>query len=139
MSEFVEHLTEVFAGFGPIRPKRMFGGYGLFYDDLMIGLVADDVLYLKADDESAGWFSKKGLSQFEYVKQGKPMKMSYFMAPDEIFDDPEESRQNGKESERDSWTVHRSLSVTHTGFAGLIVLAARPRLPGLIQARITAC
>lgn len=91
MSEFVEYLTEVFAGFGPIRPKRMFGGYGLFHDDLMIGLVADDVLYLKADGESASRFSEKGLSQFEYVKQGKPMKMSYFMAPEEIFDDPEEA------------------------------------------------
>lgn len=89
MSEFVEYLIEVFAGFGSIRAKRMFGGYGLFHDDLMIGLVADDVLYLKADEKSEKNFSDKNLSPFEYVKQGKPMKMSYFMAPEEIFDDPE--------------------------------------------------
>ena len=93
MSEFVNYLIEVFAGFGSIRAKRMFGGYGLFYDELMIGLVADDVLYLKADGESAVAFRDRGLGQFEYVKQGKPMKMSYFLAPEEIFDDPEEAEK----------------------------------------------
>ncbi|WP_203301031.1 TfoX/Sxy family protein [Marinobacter sediminum] len=27
----------------------MFGGYGIYYDGLMFALVADDVLYFKAD------------------------------------------------------------------------------------------
>jgi len=93
MSEFVEYLKEVLSGVGDVRARRMFGGYGLFHNDLMIGLVADDVLYLKADGQSAKSFSDKGLEQFEYIKNGKPMKMSYFMAPEEIFDDPTEARK----------------------------------------------
>jgi len=91
MSEFVDYLLEVFAEFGEVTGKRMFGGHGLFHQGLMIGLVADDVLYLKADAETSGKFSERGLSQFEYVKNGKPMKMSYFLAPEEIYDDPEEA------------------------------------------------
>ena len=93
MSEFVDHLKEIFSTFGDVHARRMFGGVGLFHNDLMIGLVADDVLYLKADKESSELFANKGLSAFEYVKNGKPMQMSYFLAPEEIFDEPEEARR----------------------------------------------
>lgn len=88
VSEFVEHLTEVFRAFGPISSRRMFGGYGIYHRDLMIGLVADDTLYLKTDAVSAPWFAEAGSSPFEYTKNGVPMTMSYASAPAEIFDDP---------------------------------------------------
>ena len=89
MSEFTDYLSEVFQHFGAIRTRRMFGGYGVYRDDLMFGLVADDVLYLKVDAQSKKLFEEQGLRPFEYVKNGKPMKMSYYTAPEEIFDDPD--------------------------------------------------
>lgn len=92
MSEFVESLEEVFSLFGYVRAKRMFGGFGLYHDDLMFGLVADDVLFLKTDKVSVSMFSELGLPPFEYVKNGKKMKMSYYQAPEEILDDPEIAR-----------------------------------------------
>lgn len=95
MSEFVENLVEVFSLLGTINSKRMFGGYGVYHDGLMFGLVADDVLYLKADKESEKKFTDLGLFPFEYEKNGKKMKMSYFLAPDEIYDDPEIAREWG--------------------------------------------
>jgi DNA transformation protein len=93
MSEFVDSLEEVFVLFGPVRARRMFGGHGIYHNDLMFGLVADDVLYLKADERSVAAFTERGLSPFEYEKRGKTMKMSYFMAPEEIFDDAEMARE----------------------------------------------
>ncbi len=89
VNEFVEHLNEVFHLFGPIQSRRMFGGYGVYHDELMIGLVADDTLYLKTDALSATQFSEAGCVPFEYTKNGVTMKMSYSSAPIEIFDDPE--------------------------------------------------
>ena len=89
MSEFVDYLAEVFRQFGAVRTRRMFGGYGVYHEDLMFGLVASDTLYLKADDQSAKLFEDKGLGQFEYAKNGKTTKMSYYLAPEEIFDDPD--------------------------------------------------
>lgn len=86
-SEFVAHLREVFEDFRPVSARWMFGGYGIYHDDLMFGLVADDVLYLKADKESEQHYLARGLAQFEYIRNGKAMKMSYFMAPEEIFED----------------------------------------------------
>ena len=93
MSEFVDYLTEVFETFGAVRSRRMFGGYGIYYDDRMFGLVAADVLYLKADAESVPLFEARGLAPFEYIKDGKAMKMSYYQAPEEIFDDPDVARE----------------------------------------------
>ena len=88
MDEFANYLHEVFRDFGPVHTRRMFGGHGVFHEGLMFGLVADGVLYLKADTEIAGAYSERGLEQFKYVKNGKSMKMSYFMAPEEIYEDP---------------------------------------------------
>jgi DNA transformation protein and related proteins len=87
-SEFVAYLTEAFRVFGPISSRRMFGGYGIYHRDLMIGLVADDTLYLKTDAVSAPWFAEAGSSPFEYTKNGVSMTMSYSSAPAEVFDDP---------------------------------------------------
>jgi hypothetical protein len=53
ISEYVEFLKEVFEQFGQIQPRRMFGGYGIFYKGLMFGLVAEDVLYLKGDEPAS--------------------------------------------------------------------------------------
>jgi len=89
MSEFVEYLHEVFERFGPIRTRKMFGGYGIYRNELMFGLVAEDTLYLKADAENAGFFEKEGLEQFGYDKDGRTIKMSYYQAPDGIMDDRE--------------------------------------------------
>jgi DNA transformation protein len=71
----------------------MFGGYGIFYDGLMIGLVADDTLYLKVDLETEATFREHGLAQFGYPKAGKMIGMSFYLAPEEALDDPVEMRE----------------------------------------------
>ena len=87
MSEFIQYLHEVFERFGPIQSRRMFGGYGIYHQGVMFALVADDMLYLKVDQDIISHFEALGLPPFEYNKQGKLMKMSYYQAPDEIMDD----------------------------------------------------
>ncbi len=91
MSEFVEFLHEVFEAFGPITARRMFGGYGIYHDRVMFALVAEDTLYLKADETTRHHFELRGLSQFQYDKKGKVILMSYYLAPEEIYDDREEA------------------------------------------------
>jgi DNA transformation protein and related proteins len=91
MSEYVEFLHEVFERFGPITARKMFGGYGLYHNGLMFALVADDTLYMKADAEIVGFFEKAGSGPFEYDKNGKVMKMSYYLAPDEIMENHEQA------------------------------------------------
>lgn len=89
MSEYTDYLHEVFRDFGPITIRKMFGGYGIYHDGLMFALVADDALYLKVDRKNVGDFECKGLGPFEYDKGGKVVKMSYYLAPDDLMEDPE--------------------------------------------------
>ena len=69
----------------------MFGGHGIYHDGLMFALVADDTLYLKADNSSKQRFIDKNLPAFEYDKKDKTIKLSYYLAPEEIYDDPDEA------------------------------------------------
>ncbi|UDL04100.1 TfoX/Sxy family protein [Marinobacter sp. CA1] len=91
MSEYVDHLREVFEPFGPIQARRMFGGYGIYHDGLMFALVSDDTLYLKADEDCRGHFDAAGLPAFEYPKNGRLVRMSYYLAPEEMLEDPEQA------------------------------------------------
>jgi DNA transformation protein len=98
MSEFTDYLNEVFELFGPIRARKMFGGYGIYHDGIMFGLVADDTLYLKVDGTIKDLFLERGLGAFQYEKNGRLVSMSYHLAPDEIFDDPEMAREWARRS-----------------------------------------
>ncbi len=93
MTEFTDFLHEAFADFGPITVRRMFGGHGVFHDQLMIGLVADNILYLKVDAQSKSLFVERGLEPFTYGKKAKPIAMSYHQAPEEALEDPEVMRE----------------------------------------------
>ena len=98
MSEFTDYLQEVFSCLGTVRVRRMFGGHGLFLDELMFGLVVDEVLYLKADEQTRDLFTAEGLTPFVYYKQGKPVSLSYYTAPESLFEDPDEALLWGRRS-----------------------------------------
>lgn len=85
--EFTSYVVELMQSIGSVRAKSMFGGHGIFLEGLMFGLIADSVLYLKADKETENEFKAKGLEAFTYIKKNKEFKMSYFQAPEEIFED----------------------------------------------------
>ena len=91
MSDFVTLLEEVFAQLGPVNARKMFGGYGLYHEGVMFGLVADDTLYLKADEMNVGTFTERALQPFEYDKGKKVVKMSYYQAPEEVLENPVEA------------------------------------------------
>ena len=91
MSEFAEFVKETFQPFGVVTARKMFSGYGIYYDSMMFGLIADETLYLKVDKNTAPLFEIKGLTPFTYNREDKPVKMSYYLAPAEIYDDPAEA------------------------------------------------
>jgi DNA transformation protein len=88
--EFVHYVVDLMQSIGPVRAKGMFGGYGLFLEDLMFGLIANSTLYLKADKQTENAFKDKGLEVFTYHKQGREFRMSYYQAPEEALEDGEE-------------------------------------------------
>ncbi len=93
MTQFVEFLHEVFEAFGSVSTRKMFGGYGVYHEGLMFGLVADDQLYLKVDQNTRAKFEARGLTAFQYQRGEKQINMSYFLAPEEIYDDQEQAAE----------------------------------------------
>jgi DNA transformation protein and related proteins len=88
-SGFIDYLLELLAPLGNVRARRMFGGCGIYHGQVMFGLVADDTLYLKVDEASSAEYAAQRLEPFVYVKNGKPIRMSYRRAPDEALEDTE--------------------------------------------------
>ena len=87
-----EFLHELFAPFGAITIKRMFGGFGLSVDGLTFAIVARDVLYLKADHETIPRFESEGCAPFQYEMKGVMRVMkSYWRMPERLYDDPDET------------------------------------------------
>ncbi len=87
---FVTYVVDLLQVIGPVKAKRMFGGYGLFLNGLMFALIKDGALYLKADTETQGHFLQRGLVAFTYIRQNKPCQLCYYQAPEETLDDPDE-------------------------------------------------
>lgn len=89
--QYAAYLVELFEPVGAIKVRRMFGGAGLFYQNVMIALYAGDTIYLKVDAESDPVFEVEGLEPFVYETQnGRRAVMSFRQMPESCFDDPDE-------------------------------------------------
>jgi DNA transformation protein len=92
MTRDPRRFDDLFQFFGPIAVRRMFGGEGIFVDDLMIGIVVSDQIYLKTSDSNRADFEAEGAKPFTYIrgKERNATSLSYFTVPDRLLDDPEE-------------------------------------------------
>jgi DNA transformation protein len=87
-SEFVDYLLEQLAPLGNLRAKAMFGGFGLYTNELFFAIVVDDVLYVKVDEFNRAKFEAHNLSAFRYsMKDGRMMSMSYYPLPESALED----------------------------------------------------
>ncbi|HSC59591.1 MAG TPA: TfoX/Sxy family protein [Rhizomicrobium sp.] len=90
-----DRFDDLFAEFGPIRLRRFFGGEGIVADDVMIGMVFDDIIYFKTDDETRKAFVAEKTKPFSFLKRstGETIVTTWFALPDRLYDDPEELAQ----------------------------------------------
>ena len=87
---FTTHCLELLGTLGHARALRMFGGVGLYLDDLFVALIAFERIYLKADSETRARFEAAGCEPFVYDGSAKTITMSYFSAPDDAMESPDQ-------------------------------------------------
>ena len=88
---FAEFLSEQLAPLGRITMRRMFGKTGVFCDGLMLGMVTDNTLYLRVDDDNRAAFQEAASSPpLNYRKKGETIDLSFWRAPERLFDEPDE-------------------------------------------------
>ncbi|HEY7234399.1 MAG TPA: TfoX/Sxy family protein [Gemmatimonadaceae bacterium] len=74
-----------------VRARAMFGGVGLYAGDVFFALIADDVLYLRADNSTRSEFESLGMAPFRPFDEHGPV-MRYYQLPEEILEEPETLR-----------------------------------------------
>ena len=93
-AEYLTFVTELFETLGEIRTKRMFGGAGVYCDDLFFAVVDDEQIFLKVDTDTKETFEAAGLAPFTFEKKdGEVAVMNYYAAPEDIYDDPGAARE----------------------------------------------
>jgi DNA transformation protein len=74
---------------GAARARAMFGGFGIYLDDVIVGLVAWDKLFFRVDDRNRPDYQAAGSSPFAYEgRTGKPVEMPYWEVPGEVLAEP---------------------------------------------------
>ena len=88
---FAEFLREQLAPLGRVTMRRMFGKTGVFCDGVMFGMVTDNMLYLRVDDHNRAAFKEAESSpSLSDVKKGCTIDLSFWRAPERLYDDHEE-------------------------------------------------
>jgi DNA transformation protein len=54
-----DEVADIFASFGPVKCRRMFGGLGIYADGVMFALSGFGEIYLKADDALAARLGRR--------------------------------------------------------------------------------
>ena len=89
--EFRDYVVDLLAGLGEVKIKLMFGGAGVYFKDQMFALLADERIYLKANDETRGAFEAEGSKPFVFEsKAGETIMTSYVEVPSRLLDDTDE-------------------------------------------------
>ncbi len=90
-ASFAEFLREQLAPLGRLTMRRMFGKTGVFCDGLMFAMVTDDMLYFRVDDHNRAAFEEaRSAPPLSYAKKGGSIELSFWRAPERLFDEPHE-------------------------------------------------
>jgi DNA transformation protein len=71
--------------------RRMFGKTGVFCNELMFGVVADDTFYVRVDDHNREVFKEAASAPpLRYEKKGRTIDLSFWQVPERLLDEPDE-------------------------------------------------
>ena len=88
---FAEFLRDQLTPLGRITMRRMFGKTGVFCDGFMLGMVRANTLYFRVDDDNRAAFKEAAsFPPLNYRKKGTTIGLSFWRAPERLFDEPDE-------------------------------------------------
>ena len=88
-NSFIDYVSDLLSRFGDIRVKSMFGGYGIYCNNIIFAIMVSDDLYFKADKILGKEFEDIGSYPFTYNARDKTVLMSYYKIPIDIIEDEE--------------------------------------------------
>ena len=92
-ANYLAYVLDQLSSIGATRSRRMFGGIGLYCDDLFFALLANDVLYFKVDDSNRDDYVSRGCEAFRPLADNPDaVSMNYFRLPEDVLEDTDELR-----------------------------------------------
>lgn len=80
------YVCEQIGAVKPVVARAMFGGVGLYVEGWFVGVIDDDTLYFKVDEENIKDYLKAGMEPFRPMGEGtRPMR--YYEVPAEVLED----------------------------------------------------
>ncbi len=96
-TDFADFLRDQLAPLGRITMRRMFGKTGVFCDGVMLGMVTDNTLYFRVDDQNRAIFAEaQEAPPLNYRKKGSTIDLSFWRAPERLMDEPDELVEWGR-------------------------------------------
>lgn len=90
LSPTCEYILDLLSPYGDITARSMFGGYGIYKDAVIIGIIINEELYFKVDSTNQHQYEQLDSEPFTYQNaKGNIVKMSYWKVPIEIMDNEE--------------------------------------------------
>ena len=84
---YKDQVLDHLAALGEISSRFLFGGHGLYWRDVIFGILFEGRLYLRVDDQSKGDYLPRGMGPFR-PNERETLK-SYFEVPPAVLDDRE--------------------------------------------------
>jgi DNA transformation protein len=88
--DYLEYVLEQLAGLRHAVSRRMFGGAGLYHEELFFGLIASDTLYFRVNDDNRGDYEALGMSRFRPYKDKPHLSFNYYEVPAHVLEDADE-------------------------------------------------
>lgn len=86
--EYAEYVLDQLSTSGDIRHRKMFGGVGVYIDDVFCALISSkNVFYLRVGEANIQDYLLAGMSQFP---GGKGTGMPYYEVPEDVLEQPDE-------------------------------------------------
>jgi DNA transformation protein len=84
-AEVRDFVLDQLSGLRGLRAQPMFGGLGLYADEVFFGILAADVLYFKVDDTTRPAYEAAGSTPFKPYAD-RPMTMAYYRVPVDVLE-----------------------------------------------------
>ena len=85
-ASFRDFVLDQLSGVDGLRAQAMFGGVGLYAEDVFFGILAADVLFFKVDDTNRREYETAGSSPFTPYAD-RAMTMPYYNVPIAVLED----------------------------------------------------
>jgi len=98
---FKDFVLDQLLGMGGVEARRMFGGYGLYREEIFFGIVYKGKLFFKIDESTVGEYRKRKMKPFR--PSDKQTLKSYYQVPVDVIEDADELREWAEKAVKCQW------------------------------------